>query len=122
MATGTVTITELLTGRSVKKVTWAWTSTAGGDASDVTTGVCDGDLIGFATVPSGVTAPTDDYDVTITDSDSLDVLLGAGADRDTANTEYVNRQSIGAVSKSTLTLNVTNAGDSKLGTAILWFR
>ena len=39
--------------------------------------------------PSGSTAPTDNYDITIEDSDGVDVLGGAGANRDAANTERV---------------------------------
>lgn len=121
MATGTVTITEIV-HTSVKKITWAWTSTAGGAAGDVTTAIFDGDLIGLATIPDGTAAPTDNYDIEIQDSAGLDVLLGQGANRDTANTEYVAGSSLGAVAGSKLTLAVTNAGDSKKGTVVLWVR
>lgn len=121
MATGTVTVTEI-THTSVKKIAWAWTATAGGAAGDSTTAAFDGDLIGLATIPDGVAAPTDNYDIVITDADSHDVLLGAGANRDTATTEYVAGSSLGAVSGSRLTLAVTNAGSGGKGVTILWIR
>jgi hypothetical protein len=46
----------------------------------------EGKLLALETNP-GATAPTDNYDVTLVDDDGLDVLQGAGANRDTANTE-----------------------------------
>lgn len=118
---GTVTITEV-SHTSVKKVTFAWTSSAGGAADGTTTKVFDGRIIGFATIPDSGTAPTDNYDLTILDADGHDVLLGQGANRDTATTEYVSEASLAGVAGSTLALHVTNAGAAKLGVAIIWIR
>ena len=112
MATGTVTVTERTIGR-IHLVKWSCTTTAGGAASDVTTKTYSGKIVGLATDP-GATAPTDDWDLTITDDNSLDVLLGAGANRDTANTEYVVSASLGGVAHSKLTANVTNGGNAKV--------
>lgn len=123
MAAGTVTVTET-THRTVKEIKYAWTSGSAGDAgtaSGATTNYYTGKLIWFVTDP-GATAPTDNYDITITDANSIDVLAGAGADRDTANTEYVAEASLGAVVESKLTINITNAGTSKVGTAYLYIR
>lgn len=115
-------ITEKGVG-SVKKVTFAWTSSAGGAADGVTSEVFDGKVIGLTTVPAGGgDAPSDNYDVAINDGDGHDVLLGAGANRDTANTEHVAEASLGAVAHSRLTLAVTNGGDSKQGSVILYIR
>lgn len=115
-------VTEKTHG-SVKKVVWTWISDDQGDASEATTGALDGDLLGLTTVPAGGgSAPTDNYDITITDSDGHDVLLGAGADRDTSNTEHVARASLAGVSGSPLTLTVANAGDTKSGTVVLYVR
>ncbi len=112
-----------ITHTGVKKIIFPWVSAADGSATVATTGVYDGKLIGLSTIPSGGgTAPTDNYDLTLTDSGSHDVLLGAGANRDTANTEHVAEASLGAVAGSVLTLNVTNAGDSKQGTAVAYIR
>jgi len=121
-AAGTVTTTEV-THTSVKKITIAWTSTAGGVADGSTTAAFDGQLIGLTTIPSGGgTAPSDDYDITVTDADGHDVLLGAGLNRDTANTEHVATGSLGGVAGSRLTLNVSGAGSAKVGTVVLRIR
>ena len=118
---GTVTATEITHG-SVKKLTFAWTSSAGGAADGVSAEVYDGKIIGLTTDPDGAAAPTDNYDVVVNDADGHDQLLGAGADRDTANTEHVAEASLGAVAGSLLTLAVTNAGNAKQGVVILYVR
>jgi hypothetical protein len=122
-AVGTATRTEI-TRTSAKKIVWAWTSgtgAEGGTVSSQTTATYDGKIIGLTTDP-GATAPTDNYDLTILDAQGHDVLLGAGIDRDTANTENVVETSLGAVAGSRLTLTIANAGDAKIGVVILWVR
>ena len=116
---GTVTITEI-THTSAKKITFAWLS-ASGAADATTTNAFDGKIVGLTTDP-GSAAPEDNYDVAITDADGHDVLLGAGANRDTSNTEHVVGASLSAVAGSKLTLAITNAGDAKDGVVILWVR
>lgn len=123
---GTVTITEE-TFSTVKKIKFEWTSENGGanagKATKTTTGVYSGEIIRLVTVPgAAAAAPTDDYDVTVTDEDSTDVLMGAGANRDTLNTEQVLASSLGCVANDKLTINVTNAGDGKQGTLYLYIR
>lgn len=121
MAAGTVTIGEITT-TSAKRIVFTWTSSAGGAADGTTVfAAFDGKLVGFTTDP-GATAPTDNYDITIVDADGYDVLLGQGTDRDTANTEHVATDLLGAVAGSSLTLHVTNAGATKQGVVILWIR
>lgn len=123
---GTVTITEE-TLSVVKKVKFAWTSVNGGGdagkASKTTTNVYTGEIIRLVTIPgSAPNAPTDDYDITITDEDGTDVLMGAGANRDTANTEQVLASSLGCVANDKLTLNIAAAGNAKTGTTIIYIR
>lgn len=107
----------------VKKIKFTWTSASDGTASGSTTFPYDGKVELLTTVPgtSGA-APSDNYDLTLTDSDGVDVLGGGGANRDTANTEQVLGSSLGAVAGSLLTLNVTNAGDSKSGVVYVYIR
>lgn len=122
MAAGTMTLAESGSG-TVRKIVATWTSGDGGEAgtaSATTVGVYDGKLIGLTTDP-GSTAPTDNYDLEVTDGDH-DTLLGAGANRDTANTEHVAEASLGAVAARKLTFLITNAGDAKQGVVILWIR
>jgi hypothetical protein len=116
-----MSVTEAVHG-SCKKIRWSWTSDGSGDASEATTKAYDGKLIGLTTDPDGSAAPTDNYDIVITDGDGDDVLLGAGADRDTANTEHVAEASLGAVAGSKLTLVVSAAGAAKEGVVVLYVR
>ncbi len=117
---GTVVTTEKTLG-TVKKITFAWTSSAGGAADATTTEVYDGKIIGLTTDP-GTTAPDDNWDVALNDADGHDVLLGAGLNRDTATTEHVAEASLGAVAHSKLTLAVTGAGAAKDGVVIVYLR
>lgn len=117
-----VTVTET-THTVVKKIKFAWTSASDGTASGSTTRAYDGKIELLTTVPAAAgSAPTDNYDITVTDSDSVDVLAGGGQNRDTANTEQVIASSLGAVAGSVLTLNITNAGDSKSGVCYVYVR
>lgn len=115
-----VTVTEKLAG-AMKKVKFAWVSAADGTFSGLAPGIYNGKVVQLVTVP-GATAPTDLYDITVTDEDGVDVLAGAGANRATATTQYVAEASLGAVAQSQLTINGSNAGASKEGTAYLFIR
>lgn len=118
---GTVTVTESSIG-NVHKVKWTWTSTAGGAADLVTPGVYAGEVIALVTDPAaGGSAPTDNYDITITDPEGYDVMQGAGADRDTANTETAV-PAAKSIAFGPLTLNVAAAGDTKSGIAVLYIQ
>lgn len=116
---GTVTVVESSLG-NVHKIKWTWTSAAGGAADLVTVGNYAGRVLSLVTDP-GAAAPTDNYDVTVTDPDGYDVLQGAGANRDTATTETAV-PTAESVAFGTLTLNVSNAGDAKEGTATLYIQ
>lgn len=119
---GTVVTTEETIG-TIKKVKFAWTSSAGGAADATTTGVYSGEIIRLVTVPgAGGDQPTNLYDVAVNDADGNDVLMGAGANRSNASTEQVLGTSLGCVANDALTLAVTNAGNAKTGTVILYIR
>lgn len=119
-----VVTTTVSRPQSVTKITYDWLSDdADGTATGATATAIDGVLIGLTTVPDGGgAAPTDNYDVTVTDADGHDVLLGAGGDRDTANTEHVTGASLAASAASVLTVNVSNAGNANAGLVILYIR
>lgn len=117
---GTVTVTETSLV-NVHKIRWTWTSTAGGAADLVTAGAYAAEVLALVTNPDDSAAPTDNYDVTITDAEGYDVMQAAGADRDTANTETATPAKT-SVAFGQLTLNVTNAGSAKSGVAILYLR
>lgn len=92
------TINQSTNYRSIE-IVWTWTADgAGAVASEAVpngfklTGYC----VGIAADP-GSTAPTDNYDVTVTDENGVDVLGGNGANLDTANSEYRPALSYNAV-------------------------
>lgn len=125
MAGSSVTFTERANkSASVKKIKAVWVSDdSAGTASGTTTNVYDGKVELLTTVPAAAgAAPTDNYDVTLLDDDSVDVLGGGGADRDTANAEQKLSANLGIVAGSKLTLSIANAGNSKGGTVYVYIR
>lgn len=119
--------------RHVRKVVATWVSASDGTASNTIKMV--GRLVKAVTNP-GSAAPTDNYDVTLTDEDGIDVLAGCDddlADRDTTTTEEVYflvkdhaagtplAQSVAPVVCGDITVAVANAGDTKNGTISLYF-
>ena len=121
---GVVTITEQAHIGTVRKIIFAWLAGQGafaGTASGTTTESYDGKMIGLTTDP-GAGPPTDNYDITLADSDGDDVLLGAGMNRDTVNVESVAEASLGAACGSKLTFAVAAAGASAEGKAIVYIR
>lgn len=123
MAGSAMVFTEI-THTSVRKIVAAWTSDDGtGAVSGTTTFPYDGAIIGLTTIPGAAAdAPDDNYDVTITDAGGHDVLLGAGMNRDTANTEHVAGTSLAGVAGSKLTVSVAAAGNSNKGTVVVYVR
>jgi len=73
----------------------------------------------------GTTAPTDNYDITLTDEDGIDIMGGQLANRDTADSESAVPK-IGTVYgcrpiDGTITLNITNNSvNSATGTVKVW--
>ena len=120
-AAGTVVVTEETFG-TVKKITFAWTSTAGGAADTPTVATFSGKIEALVTIPDVVDAPTTLYDVTVTDADGVDVLAGAGANRSATATELVLSSLLGIVANDLLTVNITNAGAAKKGRVIVHLR
>ena len=111
-------LTENVQG-PIQQIVWAWTTDASGDVTATTGGTYSGKLLTVVTVPSATAAPTADYDLTVTDANSVDVLHGGGIDRATATTEYIQEASLGVVANSTLTFTVANGGNAKKGTVIV---
>lgn len=117
---GSVTITYSSPSKIVKWVKWAWVSDGSGDVSGTDTVELDGVAVAFVTNPSS-TAPTDNYDITILDTDSADIAAGGLANRDTSNSERVVPDPPAAFS-SKLSLVVASAGDSKEGTLTMFYQ
>lgn len=101
-------------------ITWAWTADSG--AATVPTSTVSG-ILGYVVrviTNPGSTAPTDDYDIVLNDAYGCDVMGGALADRDTANTEQampiIGGASSGALVLDTLQLSISgNSVNSATG-------
>lgn len=120
MAGATMTIEEATWKSGVKRIKASWLSDdATGAVSGTTEYKYTGQLVRLVTDP-GATAPDDNYDLVVNDSDSVDTLMGGGLNRDTANTEQVLGTSLGVVFDSKLTFAITNAGNAKNGTVYLY--
>lgn len=124
---GTVTVAETrIKGQPVQKIDWDWLSTAAGAADLVTANVYNGILTHVVFIPDGGgTQPTDQYDVTVTNPDGVDVLNGNGANLSNAANVIKSRYETAnllAVANEPLTLNVTNAGNAKGGRVVLYIR
>lgn len=118
----------------VKKILIDWTSDDSTGAVSGTTRKVVGRLIKGVTDP-GSAAPTDNYDIAVTDEEGADVLadsISTLANRDTTNTEtaYFNLSDVGTspaklaaypVVCDVLTVAVSNAGNSKTGQIILYY-
>ncbi|TXH17047.1 MAG: hypothetical protein E6R03_04525 [Hyphomicrobiaceae bacterium] len=131
---------------SVQRHIFDWTSNSSGVASVVSNVPISGIIRRVVFQPSSTAAPTDLYDVVLTDSESMDVLAGQGANLGTATTSNVcpgvplkdgTTTSVAPMAvNSILTLAVrtakawtfwlvrvrtfSNAGDTKSGKVILY--
>src|SRR5215468_12578861 len=77
---GSITVTTADLGGSITRYTVAWTASAGGAVSGTTFDVKAGRLVEVRQLPSsGPTQPSNLYDVTVLDGNSVDVLVGGGA-------------------------------------------
>ncbi len=125
---GTLTVSRASLRYGVTKYTLAWTSSAGGTVSGNAFAVVAGELLQAKFVPgTSGSQPTNLYDVTLVDTDSVDVLNGIGANlSNAANT--IDVPTFGAASthryfhdaSQSLDLVVANAGNAKSGTVYLW--
>lgn len=119
----------------IKRILVDWVSDSATGAVSGTSRKIVGELIKGVTDP-GTPAPTDNYDINITDEDGVDVLAACKkglADRDTANSEQqyflLLNDDTAPLSMAKhpvvcdqLTIAITNAGNSKAGQLILYYR
>lgn len=134
---GSLTITDQVSvdraSRPVRKVTLAWTSSAGGAVSGNLTDYLSGALVRVVFIPgSGGVQPTDLYDVVLLDGSGLDLLAGQGANLSQSSTTHVCPGvplKDGTTTSTTqvqiddqLELQVANAGNAKQGTVVLYLR
>jgi hypothetical protein len=116
-------------GPSIKRVRINWTSDAGGAAAGTLKKIT-GRLLKGVTKPTD--GPTDNYDITLTDEQGVDVLGNCDSslmNRDTANAEESNfllknstPAGVGAFPSvcNVLSVAVANAGNAKSGLCVLY--
>jgi len=121
----------------ISKVIADWTSDSATGAVAGTTRKIVGELIKVVTDP-GATAPSDNWDVVVTDEEGTDVMAKCQnaallIARDTANSEetylYILNADATAIGVAAfpvvcdkLTISIANAGNSKAGQVILYVR
>lgn len=115
---------------TIGRVDIAWTSAADGSAT-VATEPVRGHIRRVTFVPGTAgSQPTNAYDLTLTDEHSVDVLGGQGANLSNAANSHVapgvplkdgtTTHVAAPFVEGVLTLNVTNGGNAKTGTVILY--
>jgi hypothetical protein len=132
---GTLVVTSAAVASGIDKYTLAWTSTAGGAVSGNPFDLKRGTLLQVKFVPgAGGTQPTNNYTVTLVDTDGLDVLAGVGTGVNLSNatpslavpyfglaaTQKYSRYFHDATEQ--LDLVVAAAGAAKTGTVLVWVR
>jgi hypothetical protein len=111
----------------------AWTSNAAGAASESFDLIQPGELIGVTFKPGASgSQPTDAYDVTANDAYGVDTLAGQGANLSNATTTMVQPcipAKDGTTTSTaprpvdgTISVAVSNAGNTKSGTIVFWVR
>jgi hypothetical protein len=123
-AVGTVVVTQAdVSSQNLKfrRYTIAWTSDAAGAVSGNAFEVRAGRLASVRFVPgSGGVQPTDLYDVTLIDTNSIDHLSGVGANLSNATSSLQQWDpQIFQDGSRTFDLVVANAGNAKSGTVVL---
>lgn len=106
----------------IRKYTINWVSDSGGNASGNTI-VLSGSIARINFVPNtGVTQPTNLYDITINDSNGIDILLGAGIDLSNATATTIIPLISGnkIVVSEKLSVTISNAGNAKTGVIALY--
>lgn len=124
---GTLTVTTADKGQGVTQYTMAWVSTAGGAVSANAFPMKAGTIVGWKAVPDGGgTQPTDLYDLTLDDTNTVDLLAGGGANLSNATSTrkvpFLSTYGRVYFEGGNVDLVVANAGAAKGGTVYVWVR
>ena len=111
---------------AMKIATLTWTTSAGGVfTSTATSKSINGFVVMVETNPDGTAVPTVDYDITLLNSGGADIMGGTLADRSNTATEMamplIGTIYTGIAVQGGLTLTVSNAGNSKIGTVKIFY-
>ena len=119
---------ERLTGTGGYKpcatLTWQFTTDASGDITQESTATINGQISRVVTNPDNTDTPTTLWDLTVADEDGVDILCGAGADRDVADSgasEQIAPCPPCPAIQSKLTFTVANGGNAKKGVVVVYY-
>lgn len=119
-AVGSIVVTSSDLGRDISKYSIAWTSDASGVVSGTPFDIRRGMLLGAEFIPgTGGTVPTDLYDLTLTDSNNADLLVGNGANLSATIPSRYAPQALIVFEGGPVTPVLANAGNAKTGTLVL---
>jgi hypothetical protein len=119
-AVGTVTVTTSDLGNGVTKYSAAWVSDAAGVVSGTSFDVRRGRLLQAKFIPNtGGTVPTNLYDMTLTDADGADVLVGQWRQPLGDRRRLVFADQPDPIGGGALTPVIANAGNAKGGTLVV---
>lgn len=105
------------------KIKATWLSDTAGAATGTTTYPYNAYPIRVSFVPDGGgTAPTDAYDIVVTDSDGIDILNGNGANLSSTVTATKTPNDGIAPFTGKLTVTVANAGEANGGNVYLYLQ
>ncbi len=117
---GSIVVTSSDLGGGVTKYSVAWLSDAAGAVSGNSFDVRRGRLLQTKFVPDGGgTAPTNLYDVTLTDADGADLLVANGADKSSTVASWYAPANPIILEGGPVTPVLANAGNAKGGTLVL---
>jgi len=122
---GTTTKTTTSFTNGITRHVVAWVSSAGGAVSANTIAIAGNTrVVQVKAVPDGGgTQPTDLYDLTLVDANSIDVLAGAGANLSNATGKIMSVAYPGVfVGGGTIDIVIANAGNAKGGTITIWIQ
>ena len=117
---------SLQAGGQIQVLQMVWVTDSSGNLTATATGYpVEGFLMAVETVPSATAAPTTLYDVVLNNAQGLDMMGGALGDRSATAAEMTLPLLNGIYTMlpepGLLTLDVTNAGNSKSGTVRIYF-
>jgi hypothetical protein len=107
-------------------LTFSWTADVSGGSVPATASELSFEaFVCLVVTDPGTTAPTDNYDITITDADGVDIMGGQLLNRDTANSEHAVPKIGSAYGcrpfQGTMTVNIiNNSVNSATGEVKVW--
>jgi hypothetical protein len=118
-AASSAIVTREHIGSDIEIVKIVWTTAANGSFTSVTFGVSG--CLFYAITDPGTPAPTDNYDITVTNSEGIDIATSQLLDRDTANSEDVKFTTVKCVNGDLTYAISNNSVDSATGVTKLFF-